>query len=257
MSFAKQTWRLFLKSAVAVGERAWLPEEEHHYAHHVLRLGVAERVEVGDGAGFVASAVIIRSDKKGTEVEIEEVVPEPTFPCPITLFLAQPKPSTLEEVVGLSAEMGVSNIVVFRSHRCQSKAPVRIEKLERTSREALRITKAARAPAVSYYDDFTGLKLLFERMGPVFLCDESAEAPGSDFGSMLRNAKAEAIPRLAILIGPEASFDVAERACFVEWGARPVSLGPLILRVPTAVAYAVGAAMSQLNPHYSALSSRS
>lgn len=251
MSVSKQTWRLFTKCAAAAGDRVLLPEDEHHYAHHVLRLGVGERVEVGDRSGFVASALITRCDKKAIEVEIEEIFVERAFPCRVTLFLALPKPSTLEEVVGLAAEMGVSSLVVFRSHRCQSKAPVKAEKLERAAQESLRITKAFRAPTLLVVEDFGALQELIASCGPAFLCDESSHRMGDDLGSALRGLANESPKNIALIVGPESSFEPWERASFLAWGARSVSLGPLVLRVPTAVAYALGVTMSRFNSHYS------
>ncbi|MCA2961511.1 MAG: 16S rRNA (uracil(1498)-N(3))-methyltransferase [Silvanigrellales bacterium] len=251
MSSSKQTWRLFTTCAAAVGERVLLPGDEHHYAHHVLRLGVGERVEVGDHSGFVATAVITRCDKKGIEVEIEEILVERAFPCQVTLFLALPKPSTLEEVVGLAAEMGVSSLVVFRTQRCQSKAPVKVEKLERASQESLRISKAFRAPTLRVVEDFGALQGLIASCGPAFLCDESSQRMGDDLGSALRGLPKESATNIALIVGPESSFEPWERERFLAWGAKSVSLGPLVLRVPTAVAYALGVAMSHFNSHYS------
>jgi len=42
------------------------------------------------------------------------------------------------------------------------------------------------------------------------------------------------LPKIAVLVGPEGDFSPQEYDTFREIGARPISLGPLVLRVETA-----------------------
>ena len=241
MSIEKQSWRLFVSGAGVAGDVLTLGEDEHHYAFHVLRLQAGEHIEVGDGRGFVADAVLTRVDKKGAEVSLLVVRPERRAACRVTLFLAQPKPSTLEEVVALVSELGVARVVVFRSRRCQGKAPAKLEKLQRLSFETLRVTKGFRATEVVIVDTAAALEIEHAAAGRLFLCDETPQSEGNDLASAIARAPEGDV---GIIVGPEASFTIDERSEFQRKGALPVSLGPLILRVPTAVAYAASVVLA-------------
>jgi len=250
-------WRLFAPAPVGVGENISLAEDEHHYAFHVLRLAQGAAVEVGDGRGWLARGVLDRCDKKGAHVRVEHELEEKIFGTRVHLFLGQPKPATLEDVVAQAAELGVAKIHVFRCVKSQSKAPLKREKLERLALESLRITKGFRAPEIVVHDSVEALLSTggLSQAGRVFLCDES---PLHEVGAahhnglhvqLMANGKG-GTEDVGVIVGPESSFTDGERAAFATAGAVPVSLGPLVLRVPTAVAAAVSVAMGVFNPNW-------
>ena len=57
----------------------------------------------------------------------------------------------------------------------------------------------------------------------------------------LKNSKS-----LSVLIGPEGDFSVSERELAVDGGFHPVSLGPLVLRVETAVTFGLSVLVHEL-----------
>jgi 16S rRNA (uracil1498-N3)-methyltransferase len=259
MSVEKQSWRLLVDSlaGVSLGRQVELSEDEHHYALHVLRLEAGVTVELGDGCGGVADATLVRCDKKSAVAEVTNIRRERRFASRITLILAQPKPSTLEEVVTLASEMGVARVVVFRGERTHGKQHIKVEKLERLAKEALRVTKGFRAPEIALVETAESTSSECARAGALFLCDEGplyAEARSDERLNDLRSALDSAVQAgardVGLIVGPEASLSSEERARFRALGALPVSLGPLVLRVPTAVAYAAGVALSTLNPDW-------
>lgn len=275
MAGGKQVWRLFVDNGAANGTASGasrgagsvvaLGEDEHHYAFHVLRLAAGERVEVGDGRGWLADGVLETCDRKGATVRVEAVREEQRVPVPVTLFLAMPKPVTLVEVVSQAAEMGVARIVVFRSARCQSKAPAKHDKLARQAREALRISKGTRAPVIEVHDaqDVLASARFAESVAApssLFLCDESplhdpyGAGHNGLHGALAALAAEASSPTgefrargVAVIVGPEASFTPEERTWFLSRGAHAVSLGPFILRVPTAAASSLALAMGTFN----------
>jgi 16S rRNA (uracil1498-N3)-methyltransferase len=215
---------------------------------------VLGKVELANGNGDVAWGTILTASKKEMRVRVDRVLPQLILKNPLHLALALPKPSTLEEVVLLASELGVHTLSLFRSAKCQSKAPVKLEKCEKIAREALRINKASFATRIRLCEKAEEVEI----MGQGFLCDESplrgafSHAP-IDGGSLVLNSHPSLLSALpsqgpvTIVIGPEASFNDDERIYWRERGFKPVGLGPLVLRVPTAVSMAVSLAQAKLN----------
>lgn len=166
-----------------------------------------------------------------------------------------PKPATLEEVVTSASELGADNIFIFRSEKTPTKSPIKLEKLQRLSEEATRISKSAFASQIVFNESL--YKLYEQYIYPsiskkiVLFCDESHVYEGKIKNSILTYLKKEftnEIEKICILIGPEASFSNSERNFINEKiSCYNVSLGSNILRVPNAATSALAIALSFKN----------
>ena len=271
MSSEKQTWRLFSASHFTSPSEIILDSDEHHYAIHVLRLGVGDTVELGNSTGQTAVAEFIRADKKTATLRLNSVENHTQPRARVHVFLGMPKPATLEEVAALVSELGASSLHVFRSARTQFKNDPKLEKLQRQSREALRINKGAFATEVFCYNSFSELAAIpllqrgqqgaepvgenVEKRTVHFLCDESplyspdkSSVHNHLLGALQNHLKTSpGTTDVGIFVGPEASFSEAERSQILALTrATPVTLGARILRVPTAVSAAVSLALGAL-----------
>jgi 16S rRNA (uracil1498-N3)-methyltransferase len=247
--FSLHTWRLLLPQNPFTTPDVLLPEEEHHYVFNVLRLKVGSDVQLTNGEGSIASGKIVRTDKKGTLVEIHNVLEKPRAKSRIHLYLGCPKPATLDEIIDFVAEQGACEVHIFKTQKCQSKAPFKLEKLQKNAFEALRISKSPWATKIFCYDTLEEF-LSSKPQSLDFLCDESpiytAENPNTHIASLTETLQKidKSQTRLGIFVGPESSFTEAERTLIHEkTKATPVSLGQNILRVPTACVSAVGIAV--------------
>lgn len=262
----KHIWRLFTgPDGITNAGVASLPEEEHHYAYHVLRLVTGDDVDLCDGQGTLVRGRFARLDKRDARVEWAGPPRHEPEPWPVTAYVGVPKGAALEETLERTAELGLARLVFVRVAKSASRPPPKLEKLRRQAREALRVSKKTWATRVEWEDDFDSLMARLESekesrgMGIHLLCDEtplagllgSSSPDGANawphFLHVL-SQQAELLARRAPInfhVGPEASFTDEEREKLRRRvGAIGVSLGSAILRVPAATALAASLALS-------------
>lgn len=255
MTIQKQIWTILSDELNIESKIITLKDQEHHYAFNVLRLKIEDTVEVTNCRGLKATGVIASINKKELKINIltinnqHKVLPE------IHLWLAMPKLSTAEDVISMSSEMGVSQIHIFKSEKSFTKAPLKIEKAIQLSREATRISKSAFASEIYYY---ASMNEFYEKNESqknskqlILFCDESHIYEGKIQNSILKIMQKNFIPEtkeICILVGPESSFSDKEREFILNnIPSLPVSLGPNLLKVPHAVASALGTVISFRN----------
>lgn len=224
--------------------------EEAHHATRVIRLKEGDRCEVFDGAGHAAIAKVCGARGSHLQLEVEEILAAMPPVASITLALAIPKGSNMDLIVQKAVELGVSRIVPLISERTivrldAKEATAKTAKWQRTVLEACKQCGVNTLPVVetpqSYADflrrqDLTGLRLQCAIVGhakPIRTVLEEARSAGENAAT--------------ILIGPEGDFSPAEYAEAEKAGYIPTSLGPIILRVETAVFMAVAAARYALD----------
>lgn len=248
MTIQKQMWTILSSLPKFHGQQeVVLKEAELHYLTNVIRLQIGDFIELTNGLGYKASAQILSISKKEAKLVIEHVEQQNSLSPKICVFLALPKSSTLEELVSSASEMGLDEIHIFRTEKCASKAPVKLEKLQRLSLEALRVSKSALCTQVYCYDNFNSFLTQQKNKidnGINLFCDETNSSSGENsFLKVLMN-NFNPQKNIHIIIGPEGSFSLKERDTILKnIYCRPVSLGSNILRVPNAVYSALAIAL--------------
>ncbi len=255
MSIQKQSWTIISNNLEKNSDFVSIKDDEYHYAFHVLRIKEGDKVEITNCQGLKAEGVVVSANKKDLSIHIQKVysyqLPRPE----INLWLAIPKPTTLDEVIANSSEMGASHIHIFKSDKAASKAPLKIEKARQLSNEATRISKSSYASKIFYYEslkNFYDQHILTSKSKKLVLfCDECHVYEGKIKNSIFTEIQShfkKDIDEICILIGPEASFSEKERE-FIQKNLNcvPVSLGNNILRVPNASASALGVAINFRN----------
>lgn len=255
MSIQKQSWTIISNELNYNSDFLTIKNDEHHYAFHVLRIKENDKIEITNCRGIKASAIVTSANKKEFSIEIQKISlyqkPKPE----INLWLAMPKPTTLDEVIASASEMGASQIHVFKSEKAASKAPLKIEKAKQLSNEATRISKSSFSSEIFYYENlenFYKQHILGSQSKKIILfCDECHVYEGKIKNSIFKEIQShykKDIDEICILIGPEASFSDSERE-FIQkkLNCVAVSLGSNILRVPNATASALGVAINFRN----------
>ncbi len=207
------------------------PEETLHLAR-VLRLSVGARVEVTDGQGGNFTAEIASLEPGRATLRIlgrRDSWGE--SPLPLVLGIGLAKGEALDEVMRRATEMGVSRIIPFISERSERLTPERAkrrrERWERLARESLKSCQRSLLPVIEAPRDFAAVLEGPEAVKLIFWEEER--------GGGLKSTLQVDRPRdVRVLIGPEGGFSSAEATQAREAGFRVVSLGPRLLKVPTA-----------------------
>jgi RsmE family RNA methyltransferase len=162
----------------------------------------------------------------------------PPAKLPLTLVLALPRPKVLNRVVAAATSLGVARIYLVNAWRVEKgywSSP-------RLGDDNLR---AQRVLGLEQARDTVLPELHLRRLFVPFVEGElPALAEGAEKLVAHPRADAELPARAAgavtLAVGPEGGFIAAELESLRAVGFRPVSLGPRVLRVETAVAALVG-----------------
>ena len=206
----------------AGGERIDLAPADRHHLTTVLRLGSGAPVEVADGRGASAAAVLVDG-----AIELTGSVSRHPRPRPeLVLAQALPKGRKLDEVLRQACELGVDEVRVLDTAR----SVVRLDagKLERVRGRWEAVVRSACEQARRPHRPAVLGPLALDHLGrdDELLLVAHPGAPGLP-------TVAEVVagsPSLVLAVGPEGGFTDEEVADAVAAGALAVGLGPSVLR---------------------------
>jgi 16S rRNA (uracil1498-N3)-methyltransferase len=228
---------LFLVGELPAAGTVVLDGPEGRHAAAVKRIRVGEVVQLGDGRGAVARAHAVAVAKDSVEFALDEVVHHPAPAPRVVLAQALVKGDRGELAVELATEAGVDAILPWRAARCVARweqGPRGEKALARWRSTVREAAKQARRPWSPEVGDPVTTADLVARGGPALVLHESAEA-------VLSAADLPAEGEVLLVVGPEGGVSDEELAALTAAGARPVRLGPEVLRASTAAAVALGA----------------
>jgi 16S rRNA (uracil1498-N3)-methyltransferase len=211
------------------------PEETHHLTR-VLRLGMGDRVEVFDGQGRNFAGEVAGLTPQAAVLRLLVELPcRGESPLDLTLGIGLAKGEALDQVVRVATEMGVKAILPFESERSEQvspeRAPRRQGRWQRLARESLKSCRRSLLPRIELPQDFAAVLEGPEDL-KIFFWEEEEGRP--------RESLAQLRPRsVRALIGPEGGFSGREAALARDAGYRVLSLGPRLLKVPTAAVAAL------------------
>jgi len=220
-----------------------LTGREAHHALHVLRVQRGEPVTILDGAGGVHLGELTAAGKDSLTLTVtsRQTVPPPA--CPVTLLVAIPKGRIIEDLIPKAVELGAHRIVPLLTERVVTQldadgAEAKREKWRQTAVEAMKQCGAPWLPVVETPVE----PARFLARGETFDLPlvGSLQTERRHPREWLRDFEVRAGRRprsAAVWIGPEGDFSLAELQAIEAAGARPITLGPLTLRVETAVIY--------------------
>ena len=231
--------RFFLPPSEWKSEKPVLKGEEAHHCARVMRKQVGDRIEVFDGEGAAAEAEILVVSKR----EIGLCLKERRFSeqsVKVVLAVGVPKGKLMEAVIQKAVELGVNEIVPLMTDQGtvridDEEAGKKGEKWQRVALEACKQCGQNFLPAVRPVSSVD--QCLAERTEETDLLIGALAGEPRPLGVVLQQlfAKEQTPPSVMIMVGPEGDFSEAEYERIFAGGAIPVSLGPLILRVETAV----------------------
>ncbi len=223
--------------------------DEAQHALRVKRLRPSEHVLLITGRGTSAHAIYEPSPthhRDQLNLRILSVETQPPPKVRIEIWSSVPKGDALSQLIDQLAQVGAWRwrpLICARS--VTDATALRIDRLTRISREASkqsgRVWDLTLGPPVKA----NAVRAAATSPETLFLL---ADAKGQDCPE-IRPATGEN-PAAVILIGPEGGFTDEEMAHFVRAdGARPLWLGPHILRLETAAVVACSIVLSRARPH--------
>lgn len=224
----------------ADGQRFTLDGPEGRHAATVRRLHPGDRLLLADGRGGTARCEVTGTGRDLVELAVSETwrVPQPRLR--VLLAQALVKGDRGELAVELATEAGVDRVLPWRASRCVARwddGPRGTKQLGRWRTTAEQAAKQARRSWTPDVGDPVRTRDLVEvvRAAPAaFVLHEAAEEP-------LAAAPLPAEGEIVLVVGPEGGVSPDELAELTAAGARPVRLGPTVLRASTAGAVALGA----------------
>jgi len=215
-------------------DRVRLTGRRRDHVVAVHRVAVGDELVVGLAGGKLGKGIVTGMEPLEMKVDLRD---EPPQPLDATLIVALPRPKVLNRVIAGATSMGVKRIYLVNAWRVEKsywKSPrLSVENLRMQSilgLEQARDTVLPRIETRRLFRPFVEEELPSIMAGTRALVahpDATAECPHS-------------VAPVTIAIGPEGGFIAKEIESLVAIGFEPVSLGPRVLRVETAVAALLG-----------------
>jgi 16S rRNA (uracil1498-N3)-methyltransferase len=216
---------------------------EAHHGRNVLRLEAGDKIVVFDGRGRELTAEIASLDSSEIRLRKLHEARTPPLRCQITLGQAIPKGKNMDLIVQKAVEIGAAEIAPIVSDR----TVVRLDEESAASKQSKWQTIAIEAakqcgqnwlPRVHVPQTMSEF---FQQSGRFDLqLIGSLQSDAVHLKKILAEYVAEHRERPAsvlMLVGPEGDFTPAELSLARSHGCRPITLGPIVLRVETASIY--------------------
>jgi 16S rRNA (uracil1498-N3)-methyltransferase len=221
-----------------------LTGSEAHHCRDVLRLKSGDKVVVFDGRGRELTAEIT-SAAAASQIQLRKLHEAQTPPlrCRITLAQAIPKGKNMDLIVQKAVEIGAAEIAPILSDR----TVVRLDEESAVSKQAKWQTVAIEAtkqcgqnwlPQVQTPQTLSQFFQEHRRFDLQLI--GSLQSDAVHLKKILAEYSAEHGDRPAsvlMVVGPEGDFTPAELSLARSQGCRPITLGPIVLRVETASIY--------------------
>lgn len=246
--------RVFLDDTQVSGDSAIIRGSDAHHLLTVLRMGPGDTFTVVDERGAEREAVIADVREDVLTVDLGPARQSETEPpvC-LEIYHGLPRASRYETSLRMCTELGVGGFVPVLCARSVVRlgAEAAERKRERWERVVEEAAKQCGRTAIPQVETPMAWEEAMERFaaGGAPGIMPSAGLAGSDarsLGAHVADLGCKGIERLALFIGPESGFDLAEEAAARDAGVTLVSMGPRILRTETAAVVAAAICLDRL-----------
>jgi 16S rRNA (uracil1498-N3)-methyltransferase len=219
--------RIFVAPDSLVAGELAVRGDEHHYLGRVRRARVGDAIELVDGAGRRASAVIVRIGEAETTLAVDEPAAIAARGPRVRVAIPPIKGDRMDACIEKLVEVGADDIVVWPAVRAVvrlagDRLDARIAHYQAAAQAAARQSGCASVPAVSYAAELAAIAGPGIVLDPA--CDEPLAAPDGD---------------VTVVSGPEGGLSPEELEHLAAAGFAARSLGPRVLRADTAPVVAV------------------
>ncbi len=206
-----------------------------HHILNVLRLKRDDEVVTFDGTGKEYIGFIKETKKKSLIIEItrtREVAKQNKLD--ITLVQAIPKKGKMDYIIEKATELGVHRIAPIHTERCivnlkSDRAKGRVSRWKRIAQGSAQQCGRQDVPKI---DEVRDIDDLLDEVAKHDLAMIACLQDGTKFiKEVLRDFRGKSV---IAFIGPEGDFTSQEIEKVVSKGAKPISLGPRVLKSDTA-----------------------
>jgi 16S rRNA (uracil1498-N3)-methyltransferase len=241
--------RLFVAADLAPGAAIEVAPEQGHYLRNVLRLAAGEAVAVFNGRDGEFLTRIAELGKRRSVLAVEaQLRPQGRSEPDLWLLFAPVKRARIDYLVEKAAELGVGALFPIRTERTIVER-VNIERLQANAVEAAEQTERLTVPLVHPLRSLPAALADWPAGRVLIACDERGTAPPIAEVLQAIAAAADGFPAagVAVLIGPEGGFTETELDGLGKLDfAKPVGLGPRVLRADTAALAALAVVQAVL-----------
>ena len=226
--------RFYLRTDAKVGDTVTLDDHDSHHAARVLRMTGGERVEILSGSGRCLRGQVVEVGKRATRIAVESVEARRSPPR-VALAPSWIKGKAMDFLVQKATELGVTRLCPLMTERAVVKSsadegPRRVEDWTRTAVEAC---KQCGNPWMPRIDPPATLAGFLRERSPGLLLVASLRADARMLRGILDDV-GYGSGEVTLVLGPEGDFTPGEEDALRAGGAKPMSLGPLVLRAETA-----------------------
>jgi 16S rRNA (uracil1498-N3)-methyltransferase len=237
--------RFYIPPSKWVTESPSLPLDEAKHCSQVLRLVAGDEVVLFNGEGVEQRATIDAIDRREVRLRPGEVRATTTLKCKIGLGQALPKGKNMELIIQKGTELGVAEVrpVVTKNTIVRVDEADGAKKREKWQRVAIEACKQCGQNFLPKVESPAPLGEVLAAVSDSYdlLIIASLQPGAMPLKSLIGDYSANhdgALPKsVFMLIGPEGDFTESEVAAALTAGARPMTLGPIILRTETAAMY--------------------
>ncbi len=229
---------MFVEQRLALGQSLSVEGNQAHYLGKVMRVAPGDTVIVCDDMTGEWAAKVVDAARRSVLLEAVEHLREreevPDFwLCPALL-----KKDRFDFVLEKATELGVARIAPVVTRRCVADK-LNAERADAIVTEAAEQCARTALPEIAPVMKLEALLRQWPEERVLFFADEDGGEPAADAFCFHEGPA-------ALLTGPEGGFDDAERAMIrAHPAARPVTLGPRILRGETAAIAATAVWMAE------------
>lgn len=221
--------RYFIDDTLEMHAAPVLKGTEFHHLAHVMRTRVGDQIELVNGKGLLAHAVVQSIGKDQALASIEKIEEEPVLPGPIVLAQAFPKLNRLDFILEKGTELGVDEFWLFPGQLSQKKdfSANQLERAKMITIAAMKQCGRLRLPKIEILPE---LKKWPQVKGTALFGDLSEKAVIlTDALQFFQNE----FP-LIFFVGPESGWSNQEIELLQTKGVKSVKLHRNVLRTDTA-----------------------
>ena len=232
----KSTPRLFVEQPLIEGATLTVSGNSAHYLVGVMRLKEGAPVKLFNDISGEYLAAISHVGKRDLDVVVETKLRDREVTPDLWICQALIKKDRFDWVAEKACELGVARFVPTLTARCVVDK-VKEDRLRAHMIEAAEQCERTALPQIAPLTKLDAMLKHWPSERTLYFCDERGGAPALE---AIKGGPG------AVLIGPEGGFTDSENAAIrAHPNARPVSLGPRILRADTAAVAAIAVWMAK------------
>lgn len=239
-----QLQRLSISPAQCIAETIFLTPEQHHYLTRVLRLEAGAKFIAIPGTG-IWWLTQLQSSTREAKI-LQTLTPNTELSGTLTLLAAPSKGQGFDDVVRMTAELGVSRIIPLITQRTiLQPSSQRLERWQRIAQEAAEQSHRLLIPEIAKpFSVPEALQWIQQSCQDCSTCLIGTVEPTTRH--LLQLCPLDMHQSTIVLIGPEGGWTTQEQEEAIAIGCQPFSLGKRVLRSVTAAIATISLLSAQL-----------